>query len=422
MRSSPTWILFAVLMLLLDLYVFQIIRSVSHSAGPRARSILFISYWSISLLAIVILFILPYLNLDAYARGFRSKVFAIIIGIFIAKLVASIFFLVDDLRRGIQWIAGKLFFRQTEGEDVGGGENRISRSAFLSWLGLGVGATLFTSLLYGFSNKYNYKVKKLKLAYPNLPEAFRGMKIVQLSDIHSGSFTDPQAVLRGVEKVNSLNPDLILFTGDLVNNEAREMNEYTAIFSQLKAPMGVYSVLGNHDYGDYLWGHNPTGAAAVEKRQNLERLKQLQAEMGWKLLLDEHVPLERNGQQIALIGIQNWSNLKRFPKYGDLKKAHAGAEAFPFKILMSHDPTHWDAEVRTGFQDIDLMLAGHTHGMQFGVEIPWLRWSPVQYVYRQWAGLYEEGAQKLYVNRGFGFIGYPGRVGILPEITLIELA
>jgi predicted MPP superfamily phosphohydrolase len=257
-------------------------------------------------------------------------------------------------------------------------------------------------------------VKKIKLNYPNLPVAFKGLKIVQVSDIHSGSFSNKEAVMKGVKKAMDLKPDLILFTGDLVNDRAIEMDNYRDVFNQFQAPLGVFSILGNHDYGDYYWGHNPGGAEAIEKRNNLESLKKLQAEMGWRLLLDENVSIERNGEKIALIGIQNWSALKRFPKYGNLAKAYAGAEEYPFKILMSHDPTHWDAEVRPKYGDIDLMLAGHTHGMQFGVEIPGFKWSPVQYVYRQWAGLYEEGAQKLYVNEGFGFIGYPGRVGILP--------
>ena len=292
----------------------------------------------------------------------------------------------------------------------------ITRSVFLSWLGLGIGGGLYTSLLYGFSNKYNYKVKRVSLKYPNLPPALRGIRIAQLSDIHSGSFTDKTAVSKGVEKVLSLRPDLILFTGDLVNNTADEMNNYKDLFSQLKAPLGVYSILGNHDYGDYVAWPDP-GA----KKKNLDNLKDVHRQLGWRLLLDENVTLQKENDQIALIGIQNWSALKRFPKYGNLNKAYKGTENMPFKILMSHDPTHWDAEVRPKFPDIDLMLAGHTHGMQFGVEIPWLRWSPVQYVYKQWMGLYEEGAQKLYINRGYGFIGYPGRVGILPEITLLEL-
>jgi predicted MPP superfamily phosphohydrolase len=241
--------------------------------------------------------------------------------------------------------------------------------------------------------------------------------VVHISDIHSGSFTDKKAVERGVDMILNETPDLILFTGDLVNNKAEEMDQYADLFARLRAPLGVYSTLGNHDYGDYVEWSSPD-----EKRRNLERLKEIQETMGWRLLMNEHVVLERNGEQISLIGIENWSAKARFPKYGDLKKAYAGAEQYPFKILMSHDPSHWDAQVREEFRDIDLMLAGHTHGMQFGVEIPGFRWSPVQYVYRRWAGLYEQENQKLYVNRGYGFIGYPGRVGILPEITVLELA
>ncbi|MBN8789944.1 MAG: metallophosphoesterase, partial [Terrimonas sp.] len=226
-----------------------------------------------------------------------------------------------------------------------------------------------------------------------------------------------KAVAHGIDMIMKQGADIILFTGDLVNDHVDEMNEYTDIFSKLSAPMGVFSTLGNHDYGDYrVW------PSAEIKAQNLERLKQLQKDMGWRLLMNEHVPLEKNGQQIALLGIENWGAKANFPKYGKLDRAYAGTEKYPFKILMSHDPSHWDAEVRTeAYKDIDLMLSGHTHGMQFGVEVPGFKWSPVQYVYKQWAGLYEEAAQKLYINRGYGFIGYPGRVGILPEITVIEL-
>jgi predicted MPP superfamily phosphohydrolase len=323
--------------------------------------------------------------------------------------------LVDDIRRGIQWIAGKVFFSNTEGEQLQEGET-ISRSLFLSWIGLGVGGGILGSLVNGFSNKYDYHVKRIPLQFKTLPQAFKGLRIVQVSDIHSGSFNNKEAVLKGVEKIIKLNPDMILFTGDLVNNKAEEMHDYMDVFSLLKAPMGVYSTLGNHDYGDYERWEN-----LAQKRANLERLKQIHSELGWKLLMNEHVVFEREGDKIAVIGIENWSAKARFPKYGKLPEAHAGTESVPFKILMSHDPSHWDAEVRPKYSDIDLMLAGHTHGMQFGVELPWFKWSPVQYIYKQWAGLYEEKDQKLYVNRGFGFIGYPGRVGILPEITLIEL-
>lgn len=413
MRSSPIWLILAGFMILLDLYVFQIIRAVSHGSA-KTRSIIFTSYWIISIAALIILFVLPLLKLDNYSKGVRSTVFAVIIGLFLAKLVAAVFFLVDDIRRAIQWLVGKVFFRDTEGEQME--EGKISRSLFLSWLGLAVGGSLFSSLIYGFSNKYRYQVKTVRLSYPNLPASFKGLKVVQVSDIHSGSFTDKAAVEKGVDKILALRPDLILFTGDLVNNKSDEMDGYMDVFSRLKAPMGVFSTLGNHDYGDYTqW---PSKEA---KKQNLERLKQIHSELGWRLLMNEHVLLERGAEQIALLGVENWSSKARFPKYGDMSKAYPGTENVGFKILMSHDPSHWDGEIRPKYPDIDLMLAGHTHGMQFGVEIPWLKWSPVQYVYKQWAGLYESGRQKLYVNRGYGFIGYPGRVGILPEITLFEL-
>jgi predicted MPP superfamily phosphohydrolase len=366
-------------------------------------------------IALLILLLLPYLKLDNWSQGLRAVIFAIIISLFFAKVLAAVFLLMDDLRRLIQWTAGKLFFSQTESELQEG--EHISRSLFLTWLGIGAGGTILGSLLYGFSNKYDYRVRKVPLQFSNLPQAFKGLRVVQISDVHSGSLRNHEEVAKGVEKIMSLKPDLILFTGDLVNNRADEMDELKKVFSKLQAPLGVYSVLGNHDYGDYEpW---PT---ADHKRQNLKRLKGVHAEMGWNLLLNENVVLERNGEQIALLGVENWSAKARFPKYGKLKEAYQGVEQVPFKILLSHDPSHWDAEVRPNYPDIDLMLSGHTHGMQFGVELPWLRWSPVQYVYKQWAGLYQQGAQKLYVNRGFGFLGYPGRVGILPEITLFEMA
>ena len=241
---------------------------------------------------------------------------------------------------------------------------------------------------------------------------------MHISDIHSGSLLDKKAVEAGVNKILAEKPDLILFTGDLVNDQATEMDFLKDIFAKLKAPMGVFSTLGNHDYGDYVqWPID-----GVSKEQNLENLKTVHADMGWKLLMNEHVVLERGQDKIAVIGIENWSAKGRFPKHGKMVEAHAGTEQYPFKILLSHDPSHWDAEVNKLYKDVDLMLSGHTHGMQFGIEVPGFKWSPVQYMYKQWAGLYEGETQKLYVNRGFGFIGYPGRVGILPEITVLELS
>jgi uncharacterized protein len=413
MRSGSFFVVIAVIMAAIDLYVFQVVKMLCQGSTARTKSIIFTSYWTVSIAIIILFIFLPALNTERWPKNLRNYLFATIVGFFFAKLLASVIFLIDDLRRAIQWAVGKIFFQNTEGDVSSEG---ISRSIFLSWLGIGIGGSLITSLIYGFSNKYNYKIRRLPLKFSNLPPAFRGLKIIQISDIHSGSFDNKTAVEKGVQEILDLHPDLILFTGDLINDRATEMEDYIDVFSRLKAPMGVFSTLGNHDYGDYIkW---PTEEA---RAQNLQDLKNIQAQMGWRLLMNEHVVLEKGGQEIALIGIENWSAKARFPKHGKMWEAYPGAEKYPFKILMSHDPSHWDAEVRPKYGDIDLTLAGHTHGMQFGIEIPGFKWSPVKYVYEQWAGLYEEGKQKLYVNRGYGFIGYPGRVGILPEITLIEL-
>lgn len=414
MRSfSGRWILI-IIVLLVDLYVFQAVKFTLQSVSPKIRYTVYGLYWSVSALAIITLILLPYLNLDSWSKSFRTYWMATIIGLFLSKSLTVIFLLVDDLRRLLQWGGGRLFYQYVEGEPFKAAG--ISRSVFMSWLGLAIGGSLMTVMMVGFSNKYRYQLKKIKLRFPNLPDAFRGMKVLHISDIHSGSFTDKSAVAHGVEMIMKQQADIILFTGDLVNDQAVEMKEYSAMFSRLQAPMGVYSILGNHDYGDYKRWSSPE-----EKVQNLEKLKQVQANMGWRLLMNEHVVLEKQGQQIALLGIENWGAKANFPKYGKLHEAYAGTEAYPFKILMSHDPSHWDAQVIPEYKDIDLTLSGHTHGMQFGVELPGFKWSPVQYVYKQWAGLYEQDKQKLYINRGFGFLGYPGRVGILPEITVIEL-
>ena len=401
-------------MLALDFYVFQAIKTVTHTASERTKIIVQTLYWLISAATIITMISFPYIQSLQSSKFFRNYVFAIMVGLFIAKIIASTFFLIDDIRRVIMWFTSKV--APTVGAHFADEGGRISRSVFFSWLGLGVGSTVFGTLLYGFSNKYNYQIKKVKLNFNNLPDAFKGYKIVHISDIHCGSFQDKKAVQHGVDLILEQNPDVILFTGDLVNDRHDEMNDYMEIFSKLKAPHGVYSSLGNHDYGDYVqW------STKLAKEENLEKLKQVHAQLGWRLLMNEHVALEKNGQSIAVLGIENWGAKGRFPKYGKMEEAYKGTEKYPFKILLSHDPSHWDAQVRTDYKDVDLMLAGHTHGMQFGIENPYFKWSPVQWMYKQWAGLYEQGNQKLYINRGFGFIGYPGRVGILPEITVIEL-
>ena len=413
MRSGPFWWIFLGFLLLLDFYVFQVVRHLSSGASNRARLVLHGSYWFISACSLLLLLFLPFLFSKNTGQFPRSVLFALIAGLVLAKLLAAFFFLTDDIRRGLQWGASRLFSTPTASGKEG---EAISRSAFLSWAGMLAGTGLFGMLTYGMGNRYRYQVRKIRLRFDNLPTAFNGLRVVHLSDIHSGSFTDHAAVERGLEKVLALQPDLILFTGDLVNNVATEMAPYIDLFSRLKAPLGVFSVLGNHDYADYVqWDSD------LEKQANLESLKKIQEKMGWRLLLNEQIVLEKEGEQILLLGVENWSAKLRFPKYGDLAKAYGAGSTAPFKILMSHDPSHWKAEVCERYKDIDLTLSGHTHGMQFGVELPGVRWSPVQYFYEEWAGLYEQERQKLYVNTGFGFIGYPGRVGMLPEITLIEL-
>jgi len=415
LRSPIGALIVIAILLLMDTYIFQAIKAVSQSASPKIKIIIYSVYWTLSAVAIVCFLLFVFTEQNFLGKKFRTYLFATFIGLFMAKLVAILFFLVDDVRRGIQWVIRRTSTPYYMPEAVAG--EGITRSAFLSWLGLAAGGTLFGSLLYGFSNKYNYQVKRIQLAYDNLPAAFKGLKIVHISDIHSGSFTDKKAVAHGVEKILNEKADLILFTGDLVNDRTTEMEDYMDVFNKLHAPMGVYSTLGNHDYGDYVgWPYN-----GVSKEQNLENLKKVHANLGWRLLMNEHVVLERGGAEIALLGIENWSNKARFPKHGRMDLAHPGTEKYPFKILMSHDPSHWDAQVRPTYPDVDLTLSGHTHGMQFGVEIPGFKWSPVQYMYKQWHGLYEDGKQKLYVNPGYGFIGYPGRVGVLAEITVIEL-
>lgn len=350
----------------------------------------------------------------------RNIYIAFALGLTVGKLLVLAVMLVDDLRRLVLYLINLFFTGGAKSQAIVDAPiaNGISRSVFLSRLALIIGGTALGGFLYGITNRYNYHVKRVKLAFSKLPSSFRGMKIVQLSDIHSGSFDNHEAVARGVARVMAEKPDLILFTGDLVNNKAEEMIPYMDLFGSLKAPMGVYSTLGNHDYGDYVeW------PSAQAKRENLEQLKATHAKMGWKLMMNEHVLLRRDEESIALIGIENWSAKPQFPKYGDMAKAYAGLteEDAPVKILMSHDPSHWDAQVVPDYPNIDLTLAGHTHGMQFGVEISGFKWSPVEYVYKKWAGLYQTGSQYLYVNRGYGFLGYPGRLGILPEITVFEL-
>lgn len=330
--------------------------------------------------------------------------------ILLSKLIVLLFLFPEDIVRFFKLVVAKFSSASITPD------KKISRSEFLSKAALITAAVPAATLLYGMvANAYNYRFRKVTIRFPNLPESFNGFKIVQLSDIHSGSFTKTEPIQKVIEKINALNADVILFTGDLVNNVADEMEPFMNVFNQLKAKHGVISITGNHDYGDYVSWDTPE-----DKIKNFEKFTHTHKALGWDLLLNENRILERNGEQLAIIGVENWGG-GRFAKYGKFDLAYKGTEQVPFKILMSHDPSSWDARVRNEYPETDLQLSGHTHGAQFGVENKWLKWSPSQYIYKQWAGLYQEGKQYLYVNRGFGFLFYPGRVGILPEVTEITL-
>jgi len=404
--------------ILMDLYVFQAIKIMVDHRSIMLQRFVYMLFWGITVFSVVILIMTFFVDFHVWPKVFRQYTVGILGAIYLSKIVILPFLLIDDVIRGITWIFS--FFSKEKATDAGipiSSGKGISRIRFLSYLGVFLAAIPFFSMIYGmFYGKYRYTTKKVNLNFPDLPEAFKGIKIVQFSDFHIGSFMDQGHVKKAIDLINAQGADLVFFTGDLVNDLASEVDEFKELLKQIHAPMGIYSILGNHDYGDYYQWEN-----FEQKRANLEKLKKHHQDMGWRLLLNEHVEIVIQDQKISLIGVENWSAVGHFPKYGNLAKAMEGVKNEHFKILLSHDPSHWDAQVIADFPGIHLTLAGHTHGMQFGVEIPGFKWSPVQYVYPKWAGLYSNENQHLYVNRGLGFIGYPGRVGILPEITVFEL-
>lgn len=419
MISIGTRILFAgIILLLIDLYFYQSVRTILINSSPARKNLVFYIYWGFTAFSLL-LFLLPvFFGFAGLPKFVRIYVFAFVIMLLISKIIGSVFIALDDLVRLFRW-AGSYFVKpaaEAAAETVRN-PHAISRLKFLNYIAFGMAALPFGSFIYGMlKGAFDYRVHRVKVVLPNLPAEFNGLKIVQISDIHSGSFVSAAPLEHAVRIVNEQKGDLVFFTGDLVNDRAVEVEPFMDVLNKVTAPMGVYSTLGNHDYGDYTTWDSPEA-----KRANLEDLKRKHAQLGWKLMMNEHVALKRGDAEIALIGVENWGGNLNFPRYGDLKKAYAGAEHYPVKLLLSHDPSHWDKQVRIDYKDIDLMFSGHTHGFQFGIEIPGFRWSPSQYVYKEWAGLYTEGNQHIYVNRGLGFLGYPGRVGILPEITVLEL-
>lgn len=399
------WILILAFTALVQLYAFQAVKTLT------SNRTLYWVYW-IVVIGILLLFYGQSMFYDR-SRGFSSFMsytLGLFFSLFLLQSFLIVFLFFEDIIRFPQAV-----YRYMTNQ--GSQELLPQRRKFISQIALGLAAIPFSALLFGMvRGKYNYKVLKYTLEFEDLPDAFDGFTLAQLSDIHSGSFDNPEKVAYGVDLVNQQQADVILFTGDIVNNKTDELYPYQSIFSKLKAPMGVYSVLGNHDYGDYTDWENDAA-----KQQNLEDLKRTQKEMGFRLLLNESVTLEKGSDRISLVGVENWG-AGRFKKAGDLEKALSEVGATDFKILMSHDPSHWEAQVLPHPFPIHLTLSGHTHGMQFGIDIPGvIKWSPIQWRYKQWAGIYDREKQYLNVNRGFGYLAYPGRVGMWPEISLITL-
>jgi uncharacterized protein len=407
------FILMIVVLICIEVFAYQTFMDWSKQLKTPYKSIFTYTYITLSIGFWVMLFAFPAVrNINSYP-SLKAFLLLLIMAFVFAKVAIALVASLDYLKRFIAYLISFYFAKTVTPEPI---VNAMSRNSFIRNIAVAAGGTLFGVVLYGASNRYNYTTRHIKVPLPNLPNALGKLKIVQISDVHSGSFTSKNAVQKGINQILALQPDLIFFTGDLVNNIASEMHDYIDIFSQLKAPLGVYSTLGNHDYGDYY-----SWANEQDKLKNLNELKTIHAQLGWQLLLNENKILTIDGEQLAIIGVENISASRGFHTYGNLQTAYAGTEEVKHKILLSHDPSHWNTEVKNKYNDIQLTLSGHTHGMQFGIEIPgWIKWSPVKYVYEQWAGLYKENDCFINVNRGFGFLGYPGRIGIMPEITMIQ--
>ena len=399
---KTNFIILLAVFFIIEIYVYQAIRNITTNNYIR------IGYWVFTLLAygIILYWILTFNKASRDHQQIQLMVSAMMIFV-LPKLLSVIFLLIGDFTRFVEF--GFKYF--TAKENYFPERRKFISTTALAAAGI-FSALAIDGIIFG---KYRHTVRKVKLRFKNLPENFKGYKIVQISDVHSGSFFNPQKLQKAIDLINEQDADVVLFTGDMVNNYADEFKPFIPLFKSIKAKDGKFSILGNHDYGDYgAWN------SREEKAQNIPTLKNYQAEAGFKLLRNENIALEKNGEKIYLLGVENWG-IKPFPQYGDLDKALKGVPEDAIKVLMSHDPTHFDEVVKKHKTHVHLTLSGHTHGMQFGLDLKNIKWSPVKFKYKKWADLYESEGKHLYVNRGFGVIAYPGRVGINPEITVIEL-
>jgi|TARA_B110000263_G_C15294966_1_gene505176 predicted MPP superfamily phosphohydrolase len=399
---------FTLISVFLDVYFYQIIKKYRKIKWTK---FLFILYWSFTFITIVN-FLTYYLGIET-EYYFRTILFNFVIGNFISKVVALPFILIDDLRR-LMIKLYYLFWRVNGTKKLN--ENKISRSKFLSLSASIAYGFPMASLTYGIisNNIYDYRIRKKNIILERLPKKFDGIKVCQISDIHIGSLRNRKAAMGGIQMIINEKPDIIFFTGDLVNDRADELKNWGDTLSKIKAPLGVHSILGNHDYGEYTSWEN-----GDKKSNNFNNILKAHKEFGWNLMMNENDKIIVDNESINLIGVENWS--LRFKTYGDLSKAYRGLDKDEFKLLLTHNPSHWNQEVIKNYKDIDLTLSGHTHGLQYGIEVGDFRWSPSKLAYDQWADLYKIKDQYIYVNRGFGFLGYQGRVGILPEITILNL-
>ncbi len=397
------WVFLIVIVLCIDFYAFQSVKTITKN------KMIFALYWLLSLavLANFIHKLVTFNNSDGLTQTLMLS-FGLLVLSIAPKIIALIVLFGEDIFRGIKLTVG-YFLKSSETTFF------PDRREFVSKIALGLAAIPFASILYGMvRGKYNYQVIKHTLYFKDLPEAFNGFKLTHISDIHSGSLDNTAKIEYGINLINEQKADLILFTGDIVNNKAEEMTPWISYFKKLKATYGKYAVLGNHDYGEYVRFNS-----SEEKEKNFQDIKNIHPKIGFHLLLNDSVYIEKEGKKIAIVGVENWGT--RFKKAGNLNTASLKIKKEDFKILLSHDPSHWDAEIKKHSNNYQLTLSGHTHGMQFGIEIPGIKWSPVQYIYKQWAGVYKDFGKYINVNRGFGFLAFPGRIGIWPEITVITL-
>jgi len=396
--------------LLLDWYAFQSLKTLTAN-WKKSRASVFLFYWLIMLGSTLNLSIAFYIAANSHqpVPPYSMWAITIFLPLFITKTVLVLTLVTEDIVRFLSWISNRVSSKTNRNNQY------PARRKFISQLGVVLGSIPFAAFVYGIAKgKYDYKVHRHTLYFEDLPEAFDGFTITQLSDIHSGSFGSASAIQRGIDLANAQKSDLFVFTGDLINNLAEEMDSWLAQFRELKAPFGQFSILGNHDYGEYVqW------ASEAEKEGNIDRVKAHHKNLDYHLLLNEHTVIEKDGQQIELLGVENWGN--GFIQRGDLDKALEGTNEESFKILLSHDPSHWEEKVKNHPQKIHLTLSGHTHGAQMGIETPTVKWSPIQYRYPHWEGLKTENDRSNYINRGFGVLAFSGRVGVWPEITVLEL-